>query len=45
VKGLNYIFGVNQIRFDNNGLVDDFSSSNKISIELGIFYNYGSINY
>ena len=45
VKGLNYIFGVNQIKFDNNGLVDDFSSSNKISIELGIFYNYGSINY
>ena len=40
VQGLNYIFGINQIRFENNGLINDFSSSNKYSIELGIFYNY-----
>ena len=45
VKGLNYIFGINQIKFDNNGLNNDFSSSNKYSIELGIFYNYESINF
>ena len=40
VQGLNYIFGINQIRFENNGLNNYFSSSNKYSIELGIFYNY-----
>ena len=45
VQGLNYIFGFNQIRFENNGLINDFSSSNKYSIELGIFYNYGSGRY
>ena len=42
VKGLSYIFGINQIRFDNNRLIDDFSVSNKYSVELGIFYNYRS---
>ncbi|MEL1236333.1 MAG: hypothetical protein VXA61_06620, partial [Candidatus Neomarinimicrobiota bacterium] len=40
IQGLNYLFGINQIRFENNGLINDFSSSNKYSIELGIFYNY-----
>ena len=45
VKGLNYMFGINKIRFENNGLIDDFSSLNKFSIELGIFYNYESITY
>lgn len=42
VKGLNYIFGINQIKFENNGLINDFSGANKYSIELGIFYNYQS---
>ena len=40
IQGLNYLFGINQIRFENNELINDFSSSNKYSIELGIFYNY-----
>ncbi|MEL1226829.1 MAG: hypothetical protein VW963_08795 [Candidatus Neomarinimicrobiota bacterium] len=42
VQGLSYIIGVNQIRFENKGLINDYSSSNKYSIELGIFYNYKS---
>jgi len=42
IQGLNYIFGINQIRFEKNGLINDFPSSNKYSIELGIFYNYES---
>ena len=33
-------FGINQIRLENNGLNNYFSSSNKYSMELGIFYNY-----
>ena len=40
IKGLNYVFGINQSRFDNYGLYNDYSNSNKHSIELGIFYNY-----
>ena len=32
----------NQIRFENNGLINDFSSANKYSLELGILYNYQS---
>ena len=40
VQGLNYIFGVNQVRFENYGLIDNFTFSNKYSLELGIFYNY-----
>ena len=40
VQGLNYIFGINQIGFENYGLINDFTYSNKYSLELGIFYNY-----
>ena len=42
VKGLSYTLGINQTNFDNNGLTDDYSyvSSDKLSLELGIFYNF-----
>ncbi len=43
VQGLNYIFGINKIRFENYGLINDFTYENKYSLELGIFYNYESI--
>ena len=42
IKGLKYILGINQNIFDNIRLTDDsnYTSSNKLSLELGIFYNF-----
>ena len=42
IKGLKYILGINQTIFDNIRLTDDsnYISSNKLSLELGIFYNF-----
>ena len=42
IKGLKYILGMNQTIFDNIRLTDDsnYISSDKLSLEFGIFYNF-----
>ena len=46
VKSLEYLLGINQTNFNNKGLTEDYNyiSSNKLSLELGIFYNFEYTN-
>ena len=42
IKGLNYNSSISWIEFENLGMPSSFSNINKLSIELGVYYNFKS---